>query len=124
MNTIERKQAEELFNTYFNSVDESIISESAKNELKKQPLQWHRLLEQMLLNEAGRLEEQDEKVMFNRSLTNIHERISTKMALKEFVNWLKENELQLDMENGQLTVIPGDGKDRYDILNAFVETFS
>lgn len=122
MNT--REEAVEKFNAFFDGVDTAIITDSAKAEFKKAPTQWHRLVEVMLLAETDKLEEKDARPMFKRQFATIHEKISMKTSLLSFTEWMAEQNLQIDAnENGQLVLVPGDGKDRYDALDAFGDKF-
>lgn len=122
MNT--REEAVQQFNAFFDGVDSSIISESAKQEFKKAPTQWHRLVEAMLLDEADKLDEPDARPMFKRQFATIHEKISMKTSLQSFTEWLKEESLQINAnEKNKLVLVPGDGKDRYQALDAFGDKF-
>ncbi|WP_214688614.1 MULTISPECIES: hypothetical protein [unclassified Exiguobacterium] len=115
---------EQSFNTFIEEIDTSVISESAKVEFQKNPTQWHRIIEHLLLSETEKLEEKDARPTFRNLFSTIHEKIGVKVSLEGFVSWMSSEHFKIDTDDsGELILISSEGKDRYQVLDTFGDKF-
>lgn len=124
MNTQLKQEAQAKYESFLSEVENTLITEEAKNILLLAPTKWAMYVGgaiRNLINSEGL--EADERLMYKQTMVNVHERIAVKMSLAKFVEWLDSAEYRLEAFEGTQLQLFCNNQDVYDVLEKICDDF-
>ncbi|WP_442638107.1 hypothetical protein [Rossellomorea marisflavi] len=124
MNTQLKQDAQSQYASFLSEVDNTLITEEAKNILLLAPTKWATYVGGAInhLITTGDLDA-SERMMFKQTMSNITDRIAVKMSLAQFVKWLGSAELQLGTFETHQLQLTSNHLDTYDLLEKVCDAF-